>query len=142
MLYDPAELLAAQGLLQPGKALLLAQVRRIEHMHALTATKSVDLVSLVVRALKSLGSNNLDDAECLLTELLAVLISENLEMNQALGFELTVRDDAHKVQTLATQILLGEADDFPTLGWQADSPIEMNLEHLLDDSGNDNEFNQ
>jgi len=122
----------AQNLLQPGQALLLAQSQHIEHLHTLTATKSVDLVSLVIKALKSLKSKNPDDAELYLTELLAVLISEQLQLNEALGFELTVRDDAHKVVTLATQILLGEADECEAVAGVAESQVESEFEKQID----------
>jgi len=130
MLYDPAELLAAQGLLQPGKALLLAQVRRIEHLHTLSPTKSIDIVSLVVRSLRSLSRQEVEEAERYLTELLAVLVAEHLELNLALGLELTVRDDAHKVHTLATQILLGEADSYTS----EDAPDQSQIEISLDET--------
>jgi hypothetical protein len=133
----------AQRLLEPGHALLVAQVRHIKHMHTVSKIKSVDLVSLAVRALRSLDRQDLDGVQRYLTELLAVLIAEHLELNEALGFELAVRDDAHKVQALATRICLGEADDaFGPIAHASESPVEDEFQQHIDETPTEEDQNQ
>jgi hypothetical protein len=118
----------AMLLLQRGFALELARTMRIKHKYELSPMKSVDLISLVVRALRALERENPLRAEKELTELLAVLVSEPLGLNDTLGFELLVRDDSRKVRALATQICRGEAESQTHLSADPNSPIETDFE--------------
>jgi hypothetical protein len=118
----------AMLLLQRGFALELARTMRIKHKHDLSPLKSVDLISLVVRALRALERENPLRAEKELTELLAVLVAGPLDLNTELGFELLVRDDSRKVRALATQICRREAEGQTHLSPDSNSPIETDFE--------------
>lgn len=114
-------------LLQPGFALELARAMRIKHQHELSPLKSVDLITLVMRALRALDRQNSRQAEKELTELLAVLVSVPLGVNEALGFELLVRDDSRKVRALATQICREAAEGQAHLSTDSNSASETNF---------------
>ena len=115
-------------LLQPGCALELARAMRIKHPHELSPLKSVDLVSLVVRALRALARENSLQAERELTELLAVLVSGPLAVNVELGFELLVRDDSRRVRAVATQICRREAEGQSHLNADPNNPFKTDFE--------------
>ena len=115
-------------LLQPGCALELVRAMRIRHPHELSPLKTVDLISLVVRALRALGRENLQQAEREMTELLAVLVSVPLDVNEELGFELLVRDDSRRVRALATQICRREAEGQSNFNVDPNSHFETNFE--------------
>ena len=118
----------AMLLLQPGFALELACSMRIKNQYDLSELKSVNLIPLVVRALRALKRQNSRQVESELTELLAVLVSGPLGLNEALGFELLVRDDSRKVRALATQICRKEAEDRNELSTEPKSPFESHFD--------------
>lgn len=118
-------------LLQPGFASELVRAMRIKHQHELSPLMSVDLIGLVMRALRALERQNTRHAEKELTELLAVLVSTPLGVSEALGFELLVRDDSRKVRALATQICRKEAEGQSYLNANSNSFLESEFDQEI-----------
>ena len=129
----------AMVLLEPGVAMDLARRMRIQHLHELSALQAVDLIGPLVRALRALERQNLQRAQKELTEVLAVLVAAPLGLNDALGFELLIREDSRKVRMLATQICRQEAEGHASVS--ADSDIEIQFEQDATFPPNDQETN-
>jgi hypothetical protein len=100
----------AQLLLQPGYALQIARAARIKNIYEVSEFKSVDLVKLVANSMLAIEHEKPAVAERYLTELLAVLISRQVNLSEEIGFELTVRDDLRKVKQMANRLCRDAAE--------------------------------
>ena len=72
----------AQLLLEPGFALELARAARMRNVYKVSETKSVDLVKLVAKSLIAIDQEKPTIATKYLTELLAILISHQINLNE------------------------------------------------------------
>lgn len=124
----------AQLLLEPGFALELVRAARIKNIYEVSEIKSVDLVNLVVKSLLAIEREKPIIAEKHLTELLAVLIARQINMNEEIGFELTVRDDLRKVKYMATRFCRDEAEKM-TLD-QAPKSVRIDVDSEHHSNGN------
>jgi len=100
----------AQMLLKRGLALELVRSMQIRNRHHLGPDKTVNLIALVAKSLSALERERPESAERALTELLAILVAEELGLSAALGFELMVRDESRKVLHMANRICRDEAE--------------------------------
>ena len=101
----------AQLLLEPGFALELVRTARMKNFYKVSETKSVDLVKLVAKSLLAIDDEKPAIATKYLTELLAILISHQINLNEEIGFELTVRDDFRKVKHMANRLCRDAAEE-------------------------------
>jgi hypothetical protein len=101
----------AQLLLEPGFALELVRAARMKNVYKVSETKSVDLVKLVAKSLLAIDHEKPTIATKYLTELLAILISHQINLNEEIGFELTVRDDLRKVKHMANRFCRDAAEE-------------------------------
>lgn len=94
----------AQHLLEPGQALRLAKKHRIQSLIRLSEDMSVDMVSLVARALSAIELSKPKSAERALTDLLVVLLAKPMQIEKEVALELRLRREFPQVLREARKI--------------------------------------
>lgn len=118
----------AQHLLEPGQALRLAKKHRIKSVIRLSEDMSVDMVSLVARALSAIELNKPKSAERALTDLLVVLLAEPMQIEKEVALELRLRREFPQVLREARKICEDSISSCSESGASSDDSTILNLQ--------------
>lgn len=130
----------AQLLLEPDFALELVRAARIKNVYKVSETKSVDLVKLVAKSLLAIDQEKPTIATKYLTELLAILISHQINLNEEIGFELTVRDDLRKVKQMANRFCRDAAEELALDKPPTSAQIQFDSNHYPKNTATEEEL--